>query len=71
MKGLADLNWCNDEIVRSSGKESLSLVSSQFTLEQTVNDLKSTGSMCCSPDEKSEATNSEPNAAQHVGQDLI
>lgn len=25
MKGLADLNWCNDEIVRSGGNESLSV----------------------------------------------
>lgn len=40
-------------------------MSSQFTLEQIVNDLKSTGSMCCLLDEESETTNSEPNAAKH------
>lgn len=72
MKGLAVLNWCNDEIVRSGRKERAWVwLSSQFTLEQIVNDLKSKGNVCCSPDEKSETTNSEPNAAKHFGQDLM
>lgn len=53
MKGLAVLNWCNDEIVRSGRKERAWVwLSSQFTLEQIVNDLKSKGNVCCSPDEK-------------------